>query len=74
MITFSYLNLAEDNFPSFLSNTHAMDFILCRNVLMYFAPELTRRTINKFYGALVEGGWRRRSLLSQAFENNISRA
>ena len=37
-VTFAYLNLAEDVFPSFLTNTAAMDLILCRNVLMYFTP------------------------------------
>lgn len=57
MVTFSYLNLAEDNYPSLLSNTNAMDIILCRNVLMYFAPERARRVIGKFYDALTDGGW-----------------
>ncbi len=38
MVTLHYLNLAEDAFPSLLSNTNAMDVIFCRNVLMYFHP------------------------------------
>jgi chemotaxis protein methyltransferase CheR len=34
-----------------------MDMILCRNVLMYFAPERARKTVYKFRGALIDGGW-----------------
>jgi signal transduction histidine kinase len=36
MVTFSYVNLVEDDYPSAASNTTAMDVILSRNVLMYF--------------------------------------
>jgi len=57
MVTFSYLNLAEDLYPSLMNNTAGMDLILCRNVLMYFAPEQARRTIQRLCGCLVEGGW-----------------
>ena len=39
MVTFSFLNLAEDVYPSLVNNTNAMDVVLCRNVLMYFTPE-----------------------------------
>ncbi|MBI2986298.1 MAG: tetratricopeptide repeat protein [Deltaproteobacteria bacterium] len=57
MVTFSYLNLAEDAYPSLLNNTNAMDVIFCRNVLMYFAPERAKQVIRKFHLSLVEGGW-----------------
>ena len=57
MVTFSYLNLAEDTYPSFLNNTNAMDIIFCRNVLMYLAPERARRVIRNLYRSLVDGGW-----------------
>lgn len=56
-VTFSYVNLAEDVYPSLLNNTNAMDVILCRNVLMYFAPEPARRAIRNLHRCLVEGGW-----------------
>jgi chemotaxis protein methyltransferase CheR len=56
-VTFSYLNLAEDSYPSLLNNTTAMDLILCRNVLMYFTPELVKRAAHSFYHCLVDGGW-----------------
>jgi chemotaxis protein methyltransferase CheR len=57
MVTFSYLNLAEDSYPSLLNNTTAMDMILCRNVLMYFAPERASKTIDKLHDALTDVGW-----------------
>lgn len=57
LVTFSYLNLAEDVYPSLLNNTNAMDIIFCRNVLMYFTPECAKRTIHNLYNSLVEGGW-----------------
>ena len=57
MVTFSYLNLAEDVYPSLANNTNAMDLIFCRNVLMYFEPELAASVVQKHYQALVENGW-----------------
>lgn len=57
MVKLSYLNLAEDSFPSLLSNTNAMDVIFCRNVLMYFTPERRRRAILNLHSSLREGGW-----------------
>jgi chemotaxis protein methyltransferase CheR len=56
MVTFAYLNLAEDTFPSLSNNTNAMDLIFCRNVLMYFAPDRMRKVIGNFHRSLVEGG------------------
>lgn len=57
MVTFSYLNLAEEVYPSFLNNTDGMDVIFCRNVLMYFAPEQRERVVQNLYRSLVNGGW-----------------
>lgn len=57
MVKFSYLNLAEDAYPSLLSNTNAMDIILCRNVLMYFTRDQARKVVNKFFLAMDAGGW-----------------
>jgi chemotaxis protein methyltransferase CheR len=57
MVTFEYLNLAGDIYPSPLSNTNAMDLIFCRNVLMYFSPERGSKIVNNFYKSLVDGGW-----------------
>jgi len=57
MVTFEYLNLADDNYPSPLTNTHAMDIIFCRNVLMYFAQEKGVKVVNGFYNSLRENGY-----------------
>ncbi len=55
-VSFQYLNLAEDVYPSLLNNTNAMDLIFCRNVLMYFSPELMQKIIQHFYRCLVREG------------------
>jgi len=57
MVTFSCLNLAEDAYPSLSNDTNAMDMILCRNVLMYFANEQAKNVIGNFHRCLVDGGW-----------------
>ncbi|MFQ6042088.1 MAG: CheR family methyltransferase [Candidatus Poribacteria bacterium] len=57
MVTFSYLNLAEDTYPALANNTTAIDIIFCRNVLIYFAPEQAKRAIQAFHRSLVNGGW-----------------
>jgi chemotaxis protein methyltransferase CheR len=57
MVTFAYLNLAEDVYPSPLNNTNAMDIIFCRNVLMYFASERARQVARRLHGSLLDGGW-----------------
>ncbi len=56
-VSFAHLNLAEDTFPSLVTDTHAMDVIFCRNVLMYFTPAHARRVIENLHRSLVEGGW-----------------
>lgn len=57
MVTFAYLNLAEDAFPSLANNTNAMDIVFCRNVLMYLAPRHVRTIGRNFYRCLRQGGW-----------------
>ena len=57
MVTFSYLNLADDVYPSLSNNTNAMDIIFCRNVLMYFTEELAEKVVGNLYHAVVDGGW-----------------
>jgi len=54
-VTFSYDNLAED--PSIQMRTRTMDLILCRNVLMYFAPTQARRIADRFWQSLTDRGW-----------------
>jgi chemotaxis protein methyltransferase CheR len=57
MVTFSRHNLAGDPYPSLVNNTNAMDFIFCRNVLMYFAPEQIGEVVQRLSDCLVEGGY-----------------
>jgi chemotaxis protein methyltransferase CheR len=57
MVTFAYLNLAGDSYPSIANNTQDMDVIFCRNVLMYFTPDKIRETGRRFFRALDEKGW-----------------
>lgn len=56
MVSFNYLNLAQDSYPSLLNNTNGMDLIFCRNVLMYFALEDINTITEKFYNCLVNDG------------------
>lgn len=57
MVTFGPLNLAEDGYPGVVTNTNAIDLILCRNVLMYFTRGAQRAAIARLQQALVPGGW-----------------
>jgi len=56
IVTFSYLNLVEDTYPALLTNTNAMDIILCRNVLMYFSNDTAHATIEKVQRSLIPDG------------------
>ena len=56
-VKFSYLNLAEDSYPTPLNNTHAMDVIFCRNVLMYFNEAQAKQVIANLHRSLADGGW-----------------
>ncbi len=57
MVTFSYLNLAEDIYPLPLNNTGAMDIIFCRNVLMYFTSGRAVQVVQGLYRSLADKGW-----------------
>ncbi len=57
MVTFDYLNLVEDRYPSLTNNTNGMDVILCRNVTIYFTPEVTKKVLDRFYNCLTDGAW-----------------
>jgi len=56
LVTFAYHNLILDPYPSLTNNTNAMDVILCRNVLMYFAPDQQKEVVRGLSRCLVEGG------------------
>jgi chemotaxis protein methyltransferase CheR len=56
-VTFAWLNLAGDRWPSAVNGTLDLDLILCRNVLIYFGDQLTNQVAARLHGALAEGGW-----------------
>jgi chemotaxis protein methyltransferase CheR len=56
-VTSFYHNLSRDIYPSLVNNTNAMDIIFCRNVMMYFSPNLVRTVAKHFFDCLVEGGY-----------------
>ncbi len=53
---FIYQNLAEDNFPTILSETHAQDLVVCRNVLIYMEHDGILAISRKLAASLVPGG------------------
>jgi chemotaxis protein methyltransferase CheR len=57
MVSFAYLNLAEDEYPSEANGTSSLDMILCRNVLMYFSSARAHPIVTKLHRSLVDGGW-----------------
>lgn len=57
MVRFCQHNLAEGTYPAPLNNTHTMDVIFFRNVLMYFTPELRTQALQRIILSLAEGGW-----------------
>jgi chemotaxis protein methyltransferase CheR len=57
MVSYAKINLAEPCYPSYETNTTLMDLILCRNVTIYFSEDVTRWVVDRFYDALVDGGW-----------------
>ncbi|MHA2252721.1 MAG: CheR family methyltransferase [Candidatus Kariarchaeaceae archaeon] len=50
-VSFKLLDLMNDLYPNDL------DIILCRNVLIYFEPEMENEVIKKFYHSLKPGGY-----------------
>lgn len=56
MVRFEHLNLVdagEETWPL----AQGMDFIFCRNVMLYFHPEQIRETVERLHSALNDDGW-----------------
>lgn len=66
-VHFEYLNLKEPVYPSLLTNTNAMDLILCRNVAIYHTEDVVRHVVARFHQCLLPGGW----LMMGASETSI---
>lgn len=56
-VEFACLNLAQDVYPTFATNTFRLDLILCRNVLIYFDSKTIRHVARRFYDSLADGGF-----------------
>ncbi len=65
---FEYLNLRDPIYPSLYTGTQGLDLIFCRNVLVYFLPEVAQAVLERFRTCLVEGGW----LVVSAFDAQLA--
>lgn len=66
-VSLHHVNLSHGQFPTPWPAGTQLDLILCRNVMIYFAPDGARRLIGQIHGFLEEGGW----LLVGGAESNI---
>lgn len=57
MVTFRYLNLAENSYPSLASGVCDFDLVLCRNVIMYFSREVAKQVADRLQRSVREGGY-----------------
>ena len=56
-VSFRYLNLLEDVYPSAATGVWGMDVVLCRNVLIYLGADAVRAVARRLLESLAEGGW-----------------
>ncbi len=56
-VSFQYHNLVTHSFPSQLHGLFEFDLILCRNVTIYFSPDIVSRITDNFRECLTDGGW-----------------
>jgi chemotaxis protein methyltransferase CheR len=57
MVTFRFLNLAENNYPSPATGMGDFDLILCRNVIMYFSRDVAKEVADRLQRSVREGGY-----------------
>jgi chemotaxis protein methyltransferase CheR len=56
-VTFEYLNLALDEYPSFFTGVWGNDVIFCRNVMIYLDRDTVRGVARRLFESLADGGW-----------------
>ncbi len=56
-VDFRALNLAAPGWPSVETGTLGLDLILCRNVLIYLAPDAIEAIARRLFDALADDGW-----------------
>ena len=54
-VRFEYANLADMRMPR--RSAPGQDIVFCKNVTIYFQPEMTRRLVGQLHDALAEGGF-----------------
>lgn len=54
LVKFGFLNLSDD---AAMKAVPQMDFVFCRNVLIYFDQDMKRRIVGHLHDALAPGGW-----------------
>jgi chemotaxis protein methyltransferase CheR len=66
-VSFHQMNLVDSEFSTSWAEDANFDLILCRNVMIYFSPEMNRRLVGRLYHALDHQGW----LIVGATEHNL---
>lgn len=56
-VSYSYLNLAENTYPSVINQICELDLILCHNVLIYFSQNQIKKIIDRLLQALNNQAW-----------------
>lgn len=56
-VSFDYINLTDDVYPSINNNTSTQDLILCRNVLIYFDNDHIQLLMKRISKCLVPDGY-----------------
>jgi chemotaxis protein methyltransferase CheR len=56
-ISFHHMNLVASEFRTPWPDGTLFDLILCRNVMIYFTPEVNRRLIGQLHNSLADDGW-----------------
>jgi chemotaxis protein methyltransferase CheR len=56
-VTFEYLNLALDEYPSFFTGVWGNDVVFCRNVMIYLDRDTVRAVARRLFESLSDGGW-----------------
>jgi chemotaxis protein methyltransferase CheR len=57
LVSFAELNMIQETYPSAINGTDAIDVIFCRNLLMYFGEQQTRKVVQRLQQSLGDGGW-----------------
>lgn len=56
-VEFQYLNLRDPIYPAIFTRTTELDLVVCRNVFLYFFPEMVRTCLERFAAAVVDDGF-----------------